>query len=142
MFGSWLASGGLAATDPGAFLLLAFGFVVAAPMLVVVVAGSMWMPAAVSVLISEAFAIRTWIYHAASGALCAFVGWQRMANFDESSVPLNEPRYVIAAGLAGGFAYWAVAGWNAGFWRPVFRRPPPAQPSQGAPFDPPVPTGA
>ena len=27
------------------------------------------------------------------------------------------------AGLAAGFAYWAIAGWNAGFWKPVFRRP-------------------
>jgi hypothetical protein len=29
---------------------------------------------------------------------------------------------IIAAGLAAGFAYWAIAGWNAGFWKPVFRR--------------------
>ena len=36
----------------------------------------------------------------------------------------NEPLPVIAAGLAGGFAYWAVAGWSAGFWKPVFRREP------------------
>jgi hypothetical protein len=56
-------------------------------------------------------------------------------------MPLNEPRYVIAAGLAGGFAYWAVAGWNAGFWKPVFRQralPPPPN----NPFNPPAPTGA
>ena len=26
------------------------------------------------------------------------------------------------AGIAAGFAYWAVAGWSAGFWRPVFPR--------------------
>ena len=37
-------------------------------------------------------------------------------------MPINEPLAVIAAGLAGGFAYWAVAGWSAGFWKPVFRR--------------------
>jgi hypothetical protein len=30
---------------------------------------------------------------------------------------------VTAAGLAGGFAYWLIAGWSAGFWKPVFRRP-------------------
>jgi hypothetical protein len=29
---------------------------------------------------------------------------------------------VIAAGLAGGLAYWAIAGFSAGFWKPVFRR--------------------
>ena len=52
------------------------------------------------------------------------VGLDRLADvraFDKSNVPLNEPQYVIAAGLAGGFAYWAVAGWTAGFWKPVYR---------------------
>ena len=39
---------------------------------------------------------------------------------------MNEPTYVFGAGLAGGFAYWAVAGWSAGFWKPVFARPLPA----------------
>ena len=29
---------------------------------------------------------------------------------------------ITAAGLAGGFAYWLIAGWSAGFWKPVFRR--------------------
>ena len=40
---------------------------------------------------------------------------------DESHVALNQPGAVIAAGLAGGFAYWAIAGWNAGFWKPLLR---------------------
>ena len=42
--------------------------------------------------------------------------------------PLNATQFVFGAGLAGGFAYWAVAGWSAGFWKPVFRQrtlPPP-----------------
>ena len=30
---------------------------------------------------------------------------------------------VVAAGIAGGFAYWAVAGFSAGFYKPVFREP-------------------
>jgi hypothetical protein len=42
---------------------------------------------------------------------------------DDSGVPLNEPLPVIAAGLAGGLAYWAIAGFSAGFWKPVFPRP-------------------
>jgi hypothetical protein len=41
-------------------------------------------------------------------------------SLDESRIPLNQPLAVIAAGLAGGLAYWAVAGWNAGFWKPLF----------------------
>jgi hypothetical protein len=35
----------------------------------------------------------------------------------------DDPKIVVAAGIAAGFAYWAVAGWSAGFWKPVFRRP-------------------
>ena len=80
----------------------------------------MWLPGAVGILISEAFAIRSWIFHALNGAVSAWVGSQMFAAFDKSNEPMNEPRFVVAAGLAGGFAYWAVAGWNAGFWKPVF----------------------
>ena len=29
---------------------------------------------------------------------------------------------MIAAGIAGGFAYWAVAGFSAGFYKPIFRQ--------------------
>jgi len=47
----------------------------------------------------------------------------------------------FAAGLAGGFAYWAVAGWSAGFWKPVFRQRVLAPPARD-PFNPPAPTGA
>ena len=37
---------------------------------------------------------------------------------------LTEPRIMVAAGLAGGLAYWLVAGWTAGFWKPVFAPEP------------------
>jgi hypothetical protein len=40
---------------------------------------------------------------------------------DDSEIPLNEPLAVVAAGLAGGLAYWMIAGSSAGFWKPVFR---------------------
>jgi hypothetical protein len=33
---------------------------------------------------------------------------------------LGDPTTLIAAGLAGGLAYWAIAGWNAGFLEPVW----------------------
>jgi hypothetical protein len=38
----------------------------------------------------------------------------------------DEPLIAIGAGIVAGFAYWAVAGWSAGFWKPVFRSPQPA----------------
>src|SRR5262249_18453994 len=33
------------------------------------------LPAAVGALIAEAFAIRSWIYHAANGGVSAWIGW-------------------------------------------------------------------
>ena len=37
---------------------------------------------------------------------------------------------IVALLIAGGFAYWAVAGFSAGFYKPIFRRnPPPSVPA-------------
>ena len=120
VFGSWkLAS---AAADPDAQAFAVFGFVFAAPVLLVTLLSVMWLPAAIGVLISEAFAIRSWIFHAANGAASAWLGWNLFGYIDDAHIPLNEPLPVIAAGLAGGLAYWAIAGFSAGFWKPVFRR--------------------
>ena len=78
------------------------------------------LPAAVGVLISEAFAIRSWIFHIANGGLSACVGWSTMSALPDEYRFLAEPRIIVAAGLASGVAYWLVAGWSAGFWKPVF----------------------
>jgi hypothetical protein len=82
------------------------------------------LPAAVGVLISEAFAIRSWIYHAANGGLAAWIGWSLMQDTQNDYRFLAEPKIMVAAGLAGGLAYWVVAGSTAGFWKPVFRSEP------------------
>jgi hypothetical protein len=63
------------------------------------------------------------VFHAGNGAVSALIGWNLFGYIDDSGIPLNEPLPVIAAGLAGGLAYWAIAGFSAGFWKPVFRRP-------------------
>jgi hypothetical protein len=84
-------------------------------------------------LISETFAIRSFIFHALNGALSAWIGWHLFGSIDNSPVPLHDPLPVVAAGLAGGLAYWAVAGWSAGFWQPVFA---PARPPTVSPSDP------
>ena len=81
----------------------------------------MWIPGSIGVLISEAFAIRSWMFHAGNGAVSAWIGWSMFGYVDDSHIPINGPIAVIAAGLAAGFAYWLVAGWSAGFWKPVFR---------------------
>jgi hypothetical protein len=75
------------------------------------------------IIISEAFAIRSWIFHAGNGAVSAWIGWSLFGYIDATRVPVNEPLAVVAAGLAAGLAYWLVAGWSAGFWKPVFHRP-------------------
>jgi hypothetical protein len=112
-----------------------FGFVLAGPFLFTMLFLVMWLPASVGILIAEAFAIRSWIFHALNGAIAAWLGWQTLSPFEQGEPPLNPTSAVFGAGLAAGFAYWAVAGWNAGFWKPVFARamrPPPTE----SPFNP------
>ena len=89
---------------------------------------AMMMPAALGIMISEAFAIRSWIYHAANGALASWIGWLTMQDFLKRYEFYDDPTITIGAGIAGGFAYWIVAGWSAGFWKPVFA-PPPSPPT-------------
>ena len=128
LFGSWRFGEMMLSNHPDGLAYGLFGAAIAGPILFIILAAIMWLPGAIGILISEAFAIRSWIFHALNGAASAWIGWQMLTMFDKGNVPLNEPKYVIAAGLAGGFAYWAVAGWNAGFWKPVFRQAPPPPP--------------
>ena len=89
---------------------------------------AMLLPAMLGVLISEAFAIRSWMFHTANGALASWIGWLAMRDLLKPHEFYNDPTIVVGAGIAAGFAYWAVAGWSAGFWRPVFSPPQPAPP--------------
>jgi hypothetical protein len=81
----------------------------------------MWLPNLIGILISEALAIRSWIFHLCSGAVCAWIGWGRLGFLPQDEVSLDEVFVVIAAGFVWGLAYWAIAGSSAGFWKPVFR---------------------
>jgi len=96
------------------------------------VVGCMWIVAAIGILFSEGFGIRSWIFHAGNGALSAWIGSQFFGPYSESPMPFDGITYVLASGLAGGLAYWLVAGWSAGFWKPVFATtvvlPPSPQP--------------
>ena len=133
LFGSWKI--GQADTfGVEAQAIAVYGFVFAAPVLLVVLLSVMWLPAAIGVLLAETFALRSWIFHAGNGAVSAWIAWNLFGYIDNSRVPLNGPAAVIAAGLAGGFAYWVIAGWNAGFWKSVSSRetalPPPTAASR------------
>ena len=134
VFGSWKL--GVAASDPDHQPFAVFGFVFAAPVLLVMLLSMMWLPAAIGILISETFAIRSWIFHAGNGAVSAWMGWSLFGYIDDSRIPLNEPLPVVAAGLAGGLAYWAIAGWSAGFWKPVYHPEPVALPPKVASHPP------
>ena len=111
--------------DEQGYWLLAF--VLAGPVLAFLLSLAValtLLAAAVGVLISEAFAIRSWIYHAANGGLAAWIGWSLMQDTQNDYRFLAEPKIMVAAGLAGGLAYWVVAGSTAGFWKPAFRSGP------------------
>jgi hypothetical protein len=110
------------ATDDASGLM---AFVVIGPMLAISVA-YMLLPAALGALIAEAFAIRSWMYHVAVGGLSAAVSLVTIGGFDKPYDLNDEPLIVIGAGIVAGFAYWLVAGWSAGFWKPVFAQPQPA----------------
>jgi len=138
LFGSWRFAEQLMSNNPDAAANGLAGFVIAGPILFALIFSGMLLPAAIGILISEAFAIRSWIFHALNGAISAWIGWQMLASVDESSAALDGTTFVFGAGLAGGFAYWAVAGWSAGFWKPLY--PPPAPPR--GPVNPPAPTKA
>jgi hypothetical protein len=127
LFGSWKLGQADMATSEGQAVAV-FGYVFAGPVLLITLLSVMWMPAAIGVLFAEAFAVRSWMFHAANGAAAAWIGWSLFGYVDDSRTALNSPLAVIAAGLAGGLAYWLIAGWSAGFWKPVFgaAEPPPA----------------
>jgi len=99
-------------------------FLVLIPMLAVG-SGIMLLPAVLGAMIAEAFAIRSWMYHVANGGLSAAVSLVSIGGFDKTYDLSDAPLIAIGAGIVAGFAYWAVAGWSAGFWKPVFRQTQP-----------------
>jgi hypothetical protein len=116
--------------DGPAFAFL--GFVIGGPILLIFVLTLMLLPASIGILISEAFAIRSWIFHVLNGVASAWLGWQlygTIADDKSIGIPFDQPLVVVAAGIAGGFAYWAVAGSSAGFYKPIFRSNPPTVPA-------------
>jgi len=74
------------------------------------------LPAMLIIAIAEGFRWRSALFYALAGgalALVAGFGW-------DFAAPRPEPHMreiLAAAGIAGGFVYWALAGRNAGNWR-------------------------
>jgi hypothetical protein len=125
---SLLAMVGADASDGG----LIAGLVVGFALLAVILVATVWMlmPVLIGVLIAEAFSIRSWLFHVLNGAVSIWVGRAIVADV-EWPFEIYDPPVVLAAGLGAGFVYWAIAGWNAGFVKPVPARaaPPSAAPA-------------
>ncbi|MDQ2082335.1 hypothetical protein RA307_19265 [Xanthobacteraceae bacterium Astr-EGSB] len=120
----WGALDALARADPAAQEEWFFALVVAGPVLTMLfsmMAAYAFLAAAIGALVAEFFAVRSWIYHALNGGLGAWIGWALMADMRAEYADFADPKILVAAGLAGGLAYWLVAGWSAGFWKPVGR---------------------
>src|SRR5438552_18943996 len=73
VFGSWKLGDAAAHADTQVFAI--FGFVFAAPVLLVLLLSLMWLPAAFGILISETFAIRPCMFQADYRAGRALSGW-------------------------------------------------------------------
>ena len=119
----WNALQALADANPQAQEEWFVAFIIAGPVLALLVSmmtAYALTVAAVGVLISEVFAIRSWIYHAANGGLSAWIGWSLMQGARDEYRVFGDPTTLVAAGLAGGLAYWLIAGWSAGFAAPVW----------------------
>ncbi|MCK0206439.1 hypothetical protein MWN33_00145 [Starkeya koreensis] len=106
-----------------------FDALAAASYLLVMVVLAMWAVALIGILFAEAFAVRSWIFHVANGAVSAWLAASVFAPYAQAPVPFDGNLYIVAAGLAGGLGYWLVAGWSAGFWKPIGPARPPAPPA-------------
>ena len=88
------------------------------------------LPAAILIALAEAFKIRSLLAHLAAGAVLLVAGYYASGlappsyeeSIDHPPPPISRAVEIVAAGGAVfGFAYWAIAGRNAGRWRERFK---------------------
>jgi hypothetical protein len=84
------------------------------------------LPLAISIAVAETFKIRSVLINMAAGALLLLAGYYGSGfarpsyeeSIDAAPPPVSrETQIAAAAGAIFGFAYWLVAGRNAGRWR-------------------------
>ncbi len=107
----WIADAGLAlaARNPPFMILVAASL---AQVLTI------WKVALVGIVASEIFEIRSWMFQAANGAASAFLASHLYGLGLAEGLAFVSPDNMLTAGLVGGTAYWAVAGYTAGFREP------------------------
>ena len=126
MIGEWNAFLGALEATPDVHPDTVAAMFAIAPMIVVILTWStilMLSPGVIGILIAEFFAIRSWIFHCANGMVSAWIGASLVEQPDGDGLMFTKPAIVIIAGLCAGLGYWLIAGWNAGFFRPVMRGP-------------------
>ena len=74
----------------------------------------MLLPAVIGVTISEAFAVRSVVFHALNGVVSIWVGRNSMVVPGRPFEFHDHPPAVLAAGLTAGLVYWLIAGHSAG----------------------------
>lgn len=124
VIGNWqtvTAAASMSDPDIAVFLSTLMPAVMVATLSVAMIVGPLGF---IGILIAEAFAIRSAIYHALNGGVAAWLGWSMIDVLKHDVEIRIDLKSMIAAGIAGGFAYWLVAGWSAGFWKPVMRQQP------------------
>ena len=67
------------------------GVVIGGPILLIVMLVYILLPASIGILISEAFAIRSWIFHVLNGVVSAWLGWQFYGGDAGTGMPIDQP---------------------------------------------------
>lgn len=119
MFPEWsdLALGPL--DDAGVGLVFTFGLIF--------VSGFALIPALITVIITEAFEIRSALAYAAGGALAGVLCYLGLLSFDADTMSFvglvrRDLEVMTGAGIVAGLVYWLIAGRNAGRWREAPRQ--------------------
>lgn len=104
------------------------------PFVALFVAYFAFLPALAIIAIAELWSLRSWVYHVAGGGLAGFgiaMRFRSLAPEDALTVSLQEPflapgnsildprllMVLILSGMAGGLAYWLIAGHSSGNWK-------------------------
>src|SRR5262245_20536562 len=91
LIGWWRVSQPIVSAQPDRSVAELVGLFIATPILFMLVLTSFLLTAAIGILISEAFAIRAWIFHVLNGVVSIWVGWQLFGQDNGSGVPLDQP---------------------------------------------------
>lgn len=94
-------------TFHAAFGLISFGHISAAAV----------TPVVAIVLLTEAFSLKNWLYQTGLGGVVALILLFGSDVYVDALPPQQDIILSLAAGFAGGFIYWLIAGRGAGNWR-------------------------